>query len=169
MSRTGRRSRRPSESCVRSRWMISIRLNGELSEWRTAWLAAHLRHCATCATYAAALCDLVDRIRSSPLEVIFLLRKEIESRGLKARRTRRMTEHDSLSTRYPCAGDSRSEPRRFASMIPWDTAASPISSSMLCRPRMLRHNLRRCDARCRHSRPSSPSSFLQSSSLSVCH
>jgi len=45
--------------------MISIRLDGELSKWHTAWLAAHLRHCAT---HAAALCDLVDRIRSSPLE-----------------------------------------------------------------------------------------------------
>ena len=65
MSRTERRSRRSLESCGRSRWMISIRLDGELSKWHTAWLAAHLRHCAT---HAAALCDLVDRIRSSPLE-----------------------------------------------------------------------------------------------------
>jgi hypothetical protein len=68
VSRTERRSRRSLESCVRSRWMISIRLDGELSEWHTAWLAAHLRHCAACATYAAALCDLVDLIRSSPPE-----------------------------------------------------------------------------------------------------
>jgi O-acetylserine/cysteine efflux transporter len=91
MSRIGRRSRRPSEGCVRSRLMISIRLDGELSDWHTAWLAAHLRHCAACVTYAAALCDLVDRIRSSPLEqsdtVISPPRRSAHSRTRPAQRS----------------------------------------------------------------------------------
>jgi len=58
----------PSELCARSRLTISIRLDGELSESGVAALAAHLRHCAACATYAAEMGDLADRLRSAPLE-----------------------------------------------------------------------------------------------------
>jgi hypothetical protein len=54
-----------------------------------------------------------------------MLRKEIESCGTEGPQDSTNDERDSLSTRYPCAGDSRSEPRTFPSMIPWNTAVFP--------------------------------------------
>jgi predicted anti-sigma-YlaC factor YlaD len=48
----------------------SLRLDGELSEFEGALLDAHLRSCAHCREYHAAVARAVDRLRSEPLELL---------------------------------------------------------------------------------------------------
>ena len=56
----------PQTVCVRVREQVSLELDGELSQLEQHMLATHLERCLRCATYAADVRDLTDRIRNAP-------------------------------------------------------------------------------------------------------
>jgi anti-sigma factor RsiW len=57
-------------SCERARAWVSLRLDGELSEFEHALLDPHLRRCAQCREYEASLRGAVQALRGEPLEVL---------------------------------------------------------------------------------------------------
>ena len=57
----------PQVVCTRVREQVSLELDSELSQLEQRMLAAHLERCAACATYAAEVRALTERIRSAPL------------------------------------------------------------------------------------------------------
>ena len=57
----------PQVVCTRVREQVSLELDSELSQLEQRMLAAHLDRCAVCATYAAEVRDVTERIRSAPL------------------------------------------------------------------------------------------------------
>ena len=115
--------------------MISIRLNGELSEWRTAWLAAHLRHCAACATYAqrfATWLTASGQAHSSNLTLSSRRRveahtREHDPRSSRSGRRRGIHQRRRLAwqTRTPAA---KRRPGERPRVVPADRRAPPASS-----------------------------------------
>src|SRR5437763_14934546 len=57
-----------SRTCERAHEWASLRADGELSEFESAFLEAHLRHCAACRAYAAECEAVALRLRSAELE-----------------------------------------------------------------------------------------------------
>jgi predicted anti-sigma-YlaC factor YlaD len=57
-----------TKQCERARESASLRLDGELSEFERALLAAHLSKCEGCRSFAAELEAVTARVRSTPLE-----------------------------------------------------------------------------------------------------
>jgi predicted anti-sigma-YlaC factor YlaD len=57
-----------SSSCERARELVSLRLDGELSELEARMLAVHLRWCSGCCAYASELEELAGRLRSASAE-----------------------------------------------------------------------------------------------------
>jgi anti-sigma factor RsiW len=60
--------RKVAEQCRASRELISLELDGELSELESVRLAAHLDGCATCRALQAELGGLTSVLRTAPLE-----------------------------------------------------------------------------------------------------
>ncbi len=58
----------PPSDCQRAREAVSARLDGELSEFGSARLAAHLRECDACTAYALEVSAISTRLRMAPLE-----------------------------------------------------------------------------------------------------
>jgi anti-sigma factor RsiW len=56
----------PQTVCTRVREQVSLELDGELSQLEQRMLATHLEHCARCATYAADVRDVTQRMRNAP-------------------------------------------------------------------------------------------------------
>ena len=59
----------PPNDCLRARESASARLDGELSELGAARLAAHLRACDDCRSYASELESVAGLLRAAPLEL----------------------------------------------------------------------------------------------------
>jgi predicted anti-sigma-YlaC factor YlaD len=60
--------RQLTKQCERARECVSLRLDGELSEFEQALLAAHLARCELCRSFAAELEGVTARLRSAQLE-----------------------------------------------------------------------------------------------------
>jgi len=56
-----------TKQCERARECASLRLDGELSEFEQALLAAHLARCEPCRSFAAELDAITTRLRDAPL------------------------------------------------------------------------------------------------------
>jgi anti-sigma factor RsiW len=56
----------PQTVCTRVREQVSLELDGELSQLEQRMLATHLERCARCATYAADVRDVTQRMRNAP-------------------------------------------------------------------------------------------------------
>ena len=78
--------------CERAHEWLSRRLDGELSELESAWLARHLGRCAGCATFARDAEAFTALLRAAPLEepegrtaagTIFPARRERPARRLR--------------------------------------------------------------------------------------
>ena len=54
--------------CRRTRELVSLALDGELSELEEARLASHLADCASCREVQADLTGLTTALRAAPLE-----------------------------------------------------------------------------------------------------
>jgi anti-sigma factor RsiW len=59
---------RPNDQCARIGELLSLELDGELSELESARLESHLVHCAHCASLKSELTGLTIALRSAPLE-----------------------------------------------------------------------------------------------------
>lgn len=59
---------RRSQECERVRASISVALDGELSEFESMHLSAHLQDCATCREFEASAQVSTAALRSAPLE-----------------------------------------------------------------------------------------------------
>jgi predicted anti-sigma-YlaC factor YlaD len=57
-----------SKRCVRAREHISLRLDGELSEFERALLGAHLARCEACRRFESDVRAVTERLRAEPLE-----------------------------------------------------------------------------------------------------
>src|SRR5512143_1119712 len=57
-----------SATCDRAREWISLRSDGELSEFECALLDAHLGRCASCSTFALDIGSITELLRAEPLE-----------------------------------------------------------------------------------------------------
>jgi anti-sigma factor RsiW len=57
-----------SKRCVRAREHISLRLDGELSEFERALLGAHLARCEACRRFEGDVRAVTERLRAEPLE-----------------------------------------------------------------------------------------------------
>jgi predicted anti-sigma-YlaC factor YlaD len=57
-----------SATCDRAREWISLRSDGELSEFECALLEAHLGRCASCSTFARDVGSITELLRAEPLE-----------------------------------------------------------------------------------------------------
>lgn len=57
-----------SATCDRARAWISLRSDGELSEFECALLDAHLGRCAACAAFSADVGSITAALRTEPLE-----------------------------------------------------------------------------------------------------
>ena len=57
-----------SKRCVRAREHISLRLDGELSEFERALLGAHLARCEGCRRFESDVRAVTERLRGEPLE-----------------------------------------------------------------------------------------------------
>jgi predicted anti-sigma-YlaC factor YlaD len=57
-----------SAECERVRWLVSLGLDGELSQVEQASLRAHVGRCAACAEFARDLEALTQELRTAPLE-----------------------------------------------------------------------------------------------------
>ena len=55
-------------ACHKAREAVSLQLDGELSELGSARLAAHLRGCGDCSSYARELAAIAVQLRDAPLE-----------------------------------------------------------------------------------------------------
>lgn len=62
-----RRIRPRTSACERSRESLSLRLDGELSEFESVLLHAHLARCETCSAFGADLAGFTGMLRSAPL------------------------------------------------------------------------------------------------------
>ena len=60
----------PQTVCSRVREQVSLELDGELSQLEQRMLGAHLERCGSCATYAADVRDVTERIRTAPHAVL---------------------------------------------------------------------------------------------------
>jgi anti-sigma factor RsiW len=60
--------RQLTKQCERAREGASLRLDGELSEFEQALLAAHLARCEPCRSFAAELDAVTTRLRNATLE-----------------------------------------------------------------------------------------------------
>ena len=58
----------PVIQCKRTRELVSLELDGELSEHETARLASHLEQCAACRELEAEFARLTLALRAAPLE-----------------------------------------------------------------------------------------------------
>jgi anti-sigma factor RsiW len=58
----------PLEPCLWASQRLSLRLDGEISDFEQARLDEHLRSCADCRAYAAELRGLTETLRSAPQE-----------------------------------------------------------------------------------------------------
>jgi hypothetical protein len=58
----------PSDECTRAREWVSLRVDGQLSEFEEMLLDAHLDRCAECQTVAVAVTGLTAALRAAPLE-----------------------------------------------------------------------------------------------------
>src|SRR5262249_42820807 len=59
---------RPNGACARIGELVSLELDGELSELESARLDSHLLHCAQCASLKSELAGLTAALRWAPLE-----------------------------------------------------------------------------------------------------
>jgi predicted anti-sigma-YlaC factor YlaD len=58
----------PDSRCDRARDWISLHADGELAELEWALLAAHLKRCDACASFALGVEEVSARLRAAPLE-----------------------------------------------------------------------------------------------------
>jgi predicted anti-sigma-YlaC factor YlaD len=58
----------PAEECARASEWVSLRLDGQLSEFEEVLLEAHLSRCPDCAAFAANLTGLTELLRTTPLD-----------------------------------------------------------------------------------------------------
>jgi anti-sigma factor RsiW len=77
-----------TKQCERARECVSLRLDGELSEFEQALLSAHLARCELCRSFAAELEGVTARLRSAPLEpleqpVALPARRRVSSRPVE--------------------------------------------------------------------------------------
>lgn len=56
--------------CDRTREWVALRLDGELSEFETAIMSAHLDRCEECRTFADDVSAITREIRSTPLQAV---------------------------------------------------------------------------------------------------
>jgi len=62
------RNRIPADECARASEWVSLRLDGQLSEFEELLLEAHLERCPDCKEYAANVAGLTLALRSTALE-----------------------------------------------------------------------------------------------------
>src|SRR4051812_39020637 len=62
------RNRIPADECARASEWVSLRLDGQLSEFEELLLEAHLERCPDCRAYAANVDGLTRALRATPLE-----------------------------------------------------------------------------------------------------
>jgi len=55
-------------ACERTAQLVSLDLDGELSDHEAATLERHLQHCETCAEYARSVSGTTGLLRAAPLE-----------------------------------------------------------------------------------------------------
>jgi hypothetical protein len=60
--------RRYTPDCDRARGLVSLTLDGELSEFERSGLEAHTRDCAACARFQVEAAELAAAVRAVPLE-----------------------------------------------------------------------------------------------------
>jgi hypothetical protein len=60
--------RRPTPDCDRARGLVSLMLDGEISELERLGLEAHARDCAACAGFQVEAADLAAAVRAAPLD-----------------------------------------------------------------------------------------------------
>jgi predicted anti-sigma-YlaC factor YlaD len=58
----------PAEECARASEWVSLRLDGQLSEFEEVLLEAHLSRCPDCAAFAANVTGLTYVLRTTPLD-----------------------------------------------------------------------------------------------------
>jgi anti-sigma factor RsiW len=58
----------PADECARASEWVSLRLDGQLSEFEEMLLEAHLARCAGCKAFAASMTGLTGTLRAAPLE-----------------------------------------------------------------------------------------------------
>jgi len=58
----------PADECARASEWLSLRLDGQLSEFEELLLEAHLARCGECRAFAASSAGLTHALRSTPLE-----------------------------------------------------------------------------------------------------
>ena len=59
-----------SKRCVRAREHVSLELDGELSDFERALLAAHLAQCSACRRFEADAAALTNQLRAAPPETL---------------------------------------------------------------------------------------------------
>jgi anti-sigma factor RsiW len=62
------RNRIPADECARASEWVSLRLDGQLSEFEELLLEAHIERCPDCKAYAANVTGLTAALRATPLE-----------------------------------------------------------------------------------------------------
>ncbi len=62
------RNRIPADECARASEWVSLRLDGQLSEFEELLLEAHIERCPDCKAYAANVTGLTTALRATPLE-----------------------------------------------------------------------------------------------------
>jgi predicted anti-sigma-YlaC factor YlaD len=77
----------PAEECARASEWVSLRLDGQLSEFEELLLEAHLSRCSGCRAFAANVTGLTQALRASALEQpIFTFEAPRRARGRTALR-----------------------------------------------------------------------------------
>ncbi len=61
---------RLSPVCERVRFQVSLRLDGELSQFEQAMLSAHVARCAACRAFQDDLAGITRHVRATPLELL---------------------------------------------------------------------------------------------------
>jgi predicted anti-sigma-YlaC factor YlaD len=61
------RNRIPADECARASEWVSLRLDGQLSEFEELLLGAHLERCPDCKSYSATVTGLTRALRATPL------------------------------------------------------------------------------------------------------
>src|SRR4051794_26475663 len=62
------RNRIPADDCARASEWVSLRLDGQLSDFEQVLLESHLERCAECRAFAANVSGLTRTLRAMPLE-----------------------------------------------------------------------------------------------------
>src|SRR5919201_7303 len=78
--------------CARSREWISLRLDGELSDFEAVLLDAHLASCEECRAFSADAGELTAELRAAPVElperaIVLPRRRSVSTGGLRVAAT----------------------------------------------------------------------------------